>query len=74
VAQAIKNLYTRCLATARTKTSMVNQNHASNTGTYIIFLVLLRPFNHTFFRTSLRVLRTHIESRFCNPLVVILLN
>jgi hypothetical protein len=33
VAQAIKNLYTRCLATARTKTSMVNQNHA--TGTYM---------------------------------------
>jgi len=31
VAQAIKNLYTRCLATARTKTSMVNQNHATGT-------------------------------------------
>jgi hypothetical protein len=39
-----------------------------------VFLCLLCPFCHTFFRTSLCVLRTHRESRFCNPHVVILLN
>jgi hypothetical protein len=34
----------------------------------------LYPFSHGFFKISLCVLRTHIESRFCNPYVVILLN
>jgi hypothetical protein len=34
----------------------------------------LYPFRHAFFRTNLCVLRTHRESRFCNPHVVILLN
>jgi hypothetical protein len=37
----------------------------------IIFLDLFCPFSNAFFRTSLCVLRTHIESRFCNPHVVI---
>jgi hypothetical protein len=40
----------------------------------IIFLDFLCPFSHAFFRTSLCVLLTHIESRFGNPHVVILLN
>jgi FKBP-type peptidyl-prolyl cis-trans isomerase FkpA len=31
-------------------------------------------FSHVFFRTSLCVLRTHTESGFCNPHVVILIN
>jgi hypothetical protein len=31
-------------------------------------------FSHDFFRTSLCALRTHIESRFCNPNVIILLS
>jgi hypothetical protein len=39
-----------------------------------IFLDLLYPFSHAFFRKSLCVLLTHIESRFCDPHVVILLN
>jgi ankyrin repeat protein len=39
-----------------------------------IFLDLLYPFSYAFFRTSLCVLRAHIESKFCNPHVVILLN
>jgi hypothetical protein len=39
----------------------------------IIFLDLLCLFSHAFFRTSLCALRTYIESRFCNPHVVILL-
>jgi hypothetical protein len=42
------------------------------TGDYISRF--LCHFSHAFFRTSLCVLRTHIESRFCNPHVVILLN
>jgi hypothetical protein len=41
---------------------------------YIIFLDLLCPFRRNFFRTSLCVLCTHIESRFCNPHVAILRN
>jgi hypothetical protein len=39
-----------------------------------IFLDLLYPFSHAFFRTSLCVLCTHIESRLYKPHVVILLN
>jgi hypothetical protein len=35
---------------------------------------LLCPLSHAIFRTILCVLRTHIESRFCNPHVLILLN
>jgi hypothetical protein len=31
-------------------------------------------YSRAFLRTSLCVLRTYIESRFCNPHVVILLN
>jgi hypothetical protein len=37
-----------------------------------LFLDLLCLFSHAFFSTSLCVLRTHIESRFCNPHIVIL--
>jgi hypothetical protein len=40
----------------------------------IIFLDLLYPFSHAFFRTSLFIFRMHIESRFCNPHVEILPN
>jgi hypothetical protein len=40
----------------------------------ILFLDFWHPFSHVFFRTSLCVLRTHIESRLCNPHIVILLN
>jgi RNA recognition motif-containing protein len=39
-----------------------------------VFLDLLCIFSHAFFRTILCVLRAHIESRFCNQHVVILLN
>jgi hypothetical protein len=38
----------------------------------IIFLDFLCPFSYVFCRTSVCVLRTQIESRFCNPHVVIL--
>jgi hypothetical protein len=37
----------------------------------IIFLDLLRLFSHVLIGTSLCVLPTHIDSRFCNPQVVI---
>jgi hypothetical protein len=40
----------------------------------LIFLDLICPFSHAFFRMSLCVLRTHIESRFCNQHVEISLN
>jgi hypothetical protein len=42
----------------------------SGSGVNVDFLY---PFSYAFFRTSLCVLCTHIESRFCNPHVVILL-
>jgi hypothetical protein len=35
---------------------------------------LLFPFSHAIFRTSLCALSMHIESRFCNPHILILLN
>jgi hypothetical protein len=39
-----------------------------------ITILYLYVFIPNFFRTSIRVLRTHIDSMFCNSLVVILLN
>jgi hypothetical protein len=58
----------RALAQRRKASAEVAVLSSRSTG---IFLDLLSLFSHAFFRAVLCVLRTHRESRFCNPHVVI---